>query len=174
MAITLNGSGGVTGLTALPDSAMASGSILQVVNTQTGAMSTGTTQIPNDDTIPQITEGFEVMTRTITPSSTTNKLLINVVTHISASSDSIPTTALFVDSTADALACTFSHAFGLGNYPKVHNLNHYMTAGSTSELTFRVRVGFNGSGTLTFNGRSGSRRRGGVAASSITIMEIAA
>ena len=34
------------------------GKILQVVNTQTGAMSTGTTTIPHDATIPQITEGF--------------------------------------------------------------------------------------------------------------------
>jgi len=150
------------------------GGIVQVVNTQTGAFSSGTTLIPNDDTIPQITEGFEVMTRTITPKFSTSKLLINVVCHISASVNSLPTTALFLGTTADAIACSFSHAMGQANYPKVHNFNHFMTAGSTSELTFRVRTGCNNAGTVTFNGREGSRRRGGVLASSITIMEISA
>ena len=149
------------------------GKILQVVNTQTGAMSTGTTTIPHDDTIPQITEGFEVMTRTITPTNASNTLLINVVCHLSASTNSIPTTALFVGTTTDALACTFSHTFGAGDYPKVHNFTHKMTAGVTSELTFKVRTGSNNSGTTTFNGRQGGRARGGVLASSITIMEVA-
>lgn len=38
------------------------GDVVQVVNTQTGAVSTGTTVIQNDDTIPQIGEGDEYMT----------------------------------------------------------------------------------------------------------------
>ena len=150
------------------------GGIVQVVSTQTGAVSSSTTQIPYDDTIPQITEGFEVMTRTITPTNASNILLINVVCHLSASANSLPTTALFLGSTADAIACCFTHQMGGANYPKVHNFTHKMTAGSTSELTFRVRTGMNNSGTVTFNGREGSRMRGGVAASSITIMEVAA
>jgi len=150
------------------------GKLLQVVNTQTGAMSTSTTTIPNDDTIPQITEGFEVMTRTITPTNASNILLINVVCHLSSSANGLPTTALFLGTTTDAIACTFSHTFGSANYPKVHNFTHKMTAGSTSELTFRVRTGNNNSGTVTFNGRSAASTRGGTLASSITIMEIAA
>ena len=48
-----------------------------------------------------------------------------------------------------------------------------MTAGVISELTFRVRTGSNNSGTTTFNGRQGGRARGGVLASSITILEVA-
>ena len=41
MAITINGNGTVTGFTALPDSAMASGSIIQVVSaTSTTSQST--------------------------------------------------------------------------------------------------------------------------------------
>jgi len=150
------------------------GGIVQVVNTQTGALATGTTQIPMDDTIPQITEGFEVMTRTITPIFATSKLLINVVTHLSAGANSLPTTALFEGTTANAIASSFSHQYGLEDYPKVHNFNHFMTAGTTSTLTFRVRIGMNQSGDVTFNGRNESRRHGGTVASSITIMEISA
>ena len=150
------------------------GGIVQVVSTQTGAVSSSTTQIPYDDTIPQITEGFEVMTRTITPKFSTSKLLISVVCHLSASANSLPTTALFLGSTANAIASSITHAFGLQDYPKCHNFSHFMTAGTTSQLTFRVRCGMNQSGTTTFNGRSGSRLNGGTLASSITIMEISA
>ena len=150
------------------------GGIVQVVSTQTGAVSSSTTQIPYDDTIPQITEGFEVMTRTITPKFATSKLLISVVCHLSASANSLPTTALFLGSTSNAIASSITHAFGLGDYPKCHNFSHFMTAGTTSQLTFRVRCGMNNSGTTTFNGRNGSRLNGGTLASSITIMEVSA
>ena len=149
------------------------GKILQVVNTETGAVASGTTTLPYDDTIPQITEGFEVMTLAVTPTSATNKLLINVVTSLATNINSLPVTALFEGTTANALACVFSYSFPDGvNNPIVHNFNHYMTSGSTSELTFRVRIGMNQEGTVTFNGRSAARKYGGVSASSITIMEI--
>jgi len=149
------------------------GKVLQVVNTETGAVASGTTTLPYDDTIPQITEGFEVMTLAVTPTSATNKLLINVVTSLATNINSLPVTALFEGTTANALACVFSYSFPDGvNNPIVHNFNHYMTSGSTSELTFRVRIGMNQEGTVTVNGRSAARKYGGVSASSITIMEI--
>ena len=50
------------------------GRSIQVVNTQTGAVATINSAIPYDDSIPQKTECGEVMTRTITPNSATNKL----------------------------------------------------------------------------------------------------
>ena len=148
------------------------GKVLQVVNTETGAVATGTTLIPYDDTIPQITEGFEVMTLAVTPASATNKLLISVVTCLSSDVNSLPVTALFEGTTANALACVFTHAYGTADNPLLHNFNHYMTSGSTSELTFRVRIGTNNAGTMTFNGRLEARKYGGALASSITIMEI--
>jgi hypothetical protein len=52
-------------------------------------------------------------------------------------------------------------------------MTHYMTAGTTSATTFKVRGGVN-AGTLTFNGEVGARLFGGVCASSITVTEIAA
>ena len=47
--------------------------LLQTVSYQTGAVATGTTIIPFDDTIPQITEGNEFMTLAITPRSATSQ-----------------------------------------------------------------------------------------------------
>jgi hypothetical protein len=149
------------------------GAVVQVVNTQTGVMSTGSTLIPNDDTIPQSNEGAEVMLLSITPKSASNKLKIEVVANLAAATTGNVIAALFQDSTANALAAVAEYtATANGNIRLV--FTHYMTAGTTSATTFKVRVGCNNVGTVTFNGASGSRLFGGVMASSITITEVAA
>lgn len=146
-------------------------SIVQVVNTQTGAVATTTTVMPFDDTIPQITEGGEFMTRSITPKSASNILKIDVLLNGSPSTVSYVTAALFQDSTANALAVG-SHYEAAGTYCQVA-FTYFMTAGTTSSTTFKVRAGQHVSGTLTVNGDSGARRLAGILFSSITITEIA-
>lgn len=149
------------------------GVVKQVVFTETGAVATGTALIPKDDTIPQITEGDEYMTRTITPGSTSNRLVIDVVyigEQNTAGSLSI-TVALFRDAVAGALAVGVNEPTAQTSL-KTISFRHIMTAPSTSQITFRVRAGLRGAGTLTFNGENGVRRFGGVLASSITITEI--
>ena len=147
--------------------------VVQVVNVMDGAVDTGTTAMPQDDTIPQITEGDEYMTLAITPTSTTNELLIEVVIHLASSSavSNNISVALFQDATANALASCMKRING-ANGMVTMSFNYYMTAGTTSSTTFRVRAGDNAGGTITFNGASGSRIHGGVMASSITITEI--
>lgn len=151
------------------------GNVVQVVNTQTGAVATGTTILPGDDTIPQNTEGDQYMTLAITPKSTTNKLKIEVVILLanSAAGASVLTAALFQDSTAGALAA-MSHVASSPAYQTNIVFTHYMTAGTTSATTFKVRAGGNNAGTTTLNGHTGGRQMGGVMASSITITEIKA
>jgi hypothetical protein len=80
------------------------GKVLQVVNYQTGTMATGTTVLPFDDTIPQNTEGTEFMTLAITPTSATSRLKIDVVWMGSHTIINYFTVALFVGTTANALA----------------------------------------------------------------------
>lgn len=150
-----------------------SGSVIQVVNYQTGAVSTGTTTIPQDDSIPQNTEGDEYMSLAITPTNASNKLLINVVCVAANSNGGLQIVALFQDSTANAIAATGDEGTNTGLVRPV-TLNHYMTAGTTSATTFKVRCGFPSAGTTTFNGEGGSRLFGGVCSSSITITEIKA
>lgn len=151
------------------------GSIIQIVNTQTGAFATGAPVIPDDDTIPEITEGVEVMTRPITPTSLTSKLKIDVVAYISqkAALANVLTAALFQDATTNALAggrTIISTAWNYG--PQPISFTHYMNAGTVAATTFRVRVGCD-NGDVEFNGVGASRMMGGVMASSITITEIA-
>lgn len=160
-----------TGQGVLPTTSMPSKSVLQVVNFQTGAVATGTTTIPTDNTIPQITQGHEFMTLAITPTNSSNKLFIEVVWQGTYSLVDYSCLALFVGTTTNALSA-ITGIQTTANYDFNTALNHYMTAGSTSELTFRVRVGGNASGTHTMNGRNTAQKMGGVMASSITITEI--
>lgn len=147
--------------------------LVQQVVTQTGAVATGTTTIPADDTIPQSSEGDQYMTRTITPKASTHRLVIEVVATFAASATGGMAMALFQDSGANAIAATVMTIASV-NGPRVMSLHHEMAAGGTSEITFKVRAGNSNAGTTTFNGASGSRLYGGVLASSILIREYAA
>ncbi len=143
---------------------------VQIVNTETGALASASTTIPLDDTIPQITEGTEYMTRAITPTNASNKLRIDVVLWATSGSTIWNIVALFQDSTANALACNANiNSVNTGSIPV--SFTHFMAAGTTSATTFRVRAGTHNGTTLYFNGQGGNRLFGGVLASSITITE---
>ena len=147
------------------------GKVLQVVNFQTGAVATGTTQILNDNTIPQNTDGDEYMSLAITPTSDTSKLRIDIVYNMSHSATNTWFNgALFQDATAGALASNASYE-SVGTAGNTVSFSHTMTSGTTAATTFKLRLGGHKVGTTTFNGQSGVRRHGGVLSSSITITE---
>ncbi len=148
------------------------GAMVQKVGYETGAVNTGSTGIPNDDTIPQNTEGDEYMTLAITPNDAGNNLYITVTIHLSTDTATRwLQAALFQDSTANALAATMSYVPDIF-HTAVLTFTHKMAAGTTSSTTFKVRAGLSNTGTTTFNGVNGSRYMGGVLASSITIEEV--
>ena len=152
-----------------------SGKVLQMVYVYTGAYATGSTTMPFDDTIPQNTEGNEVMTLAITPTSASSKLLINVDVCGSSDVQGNWTAALFRDSTADALTATQVKASNVTADQNDHcHLSWVADSSSTSATTFKVRCGQHNAGAWYFNGENGSRLFGGVANSGITIMEISA
>ena len=66
MAVVINGNGAVTGLTALPDSAVATGSVIQVVYASTSTEASATTDTFIDSNL----------TATITPISTSSKVFV--------------------------------------------------------------------------------------------------
>lgn len=146
--------------------------LLQEVTFETGAWANTTALIPFDDTIPQITEGAEFMTLSITPQSATSKLVIEVIANVSSSIGNNICLALFQDATANALA-TVNQLMATATALVVIPLTHIMTSGTTSPTTFRVRMGSPTAATLGFNGTTVARLYGGVMASSIVIREIA-
>ncbi len=151
--------------------ALNGGNVVKIVNSQTGVSSTGATQLPADDTIPQNTEGDQYMSLAITPTKASNKLKIDIVWYGASDTTGEMVLALFQDATASALAA-ISEYDNIADATRSMSMTHYMTAGTTSETTFKVRAGTNGAGTTTFNGQSAGRLLGGVAASSITITEL--
>ena len=164
----------VASVGTLPTARLPTGSVLQVDNFQTGTLATGSTAIPFDNTIPQITEGDEYMSLAFTPKFSTSKLKIDVVwqgTNASISTNGF-VVALFMVGTSNALAANFNSVANgsINNFV----FTHYMTSGTTSAITFKVRAGSGNGATTSFNGQTGSALGGGALASSITISEIAA
>jgi hypothetical protein len=147
------------------------GKLVQSVATTLATMSTNTSTIPFDDTIPQSGEGTEIMTRSITPTSTSNKLRICAMVHLSTASTAQNTVALFRDSGANALAVSCFTA--VSGYMLSIPLIFEETAPSTSSITYKIQVGNTFGGTMTINGRSGARTFGGAMISYLTVEEIA-
>jgi len=141
-----------------------------------------TSVIPLDNTIPQKTEGTEVLTVTFTPTSATNKLIfmLRVAWGLQTAAAASAIMALFQDDTAGAL-----DAAVLSNLPKSSGVLYgtstpvfVMDAGTTSETTFKIRAGLSsnpGSNYLYINGdNSISPFFGGVCHTSITVLEVKA
>jgi len=146
------------------------GQLIQTVNTTRVDVVSGTTVMPFDDTIPQKTEGVEFLTVAITPTKNDNKLLISVHLQCQMTNNGQWSMALFQDDTANALAAS-SERDGASDL-EIHSLKHFMTTGTTSETTFKIRSASSGSGTITMNSVAGTRKYGGVLSSSITVQEI--
>lgn len=146
--------------------------LIQRASTEYSTFSnSGSTAMPLDDTIPQITEGQEYFTLSFTPQSASSTLVIEVTLHVAAvgAGANEIVAGLFVDSTANALAAaSFDSAGDLGTIV----LRHKVASGSTSARTYRVRAGRADANTLSVNGGS-TRLLGGVLTSSIEVKEYA-
>lgn len=156
---------------AIPWTGLPAGAAVQFVSNATSARSSGTTLIPNDDTIPQNTEGDEYITQAITPKATTNKLVIEAIMWVSHSVTNAQVfAALFQDTTASALSSSnWTEPVATG--PGMTIVKHIMDAGTTSSTTFKVRIGGNVAGTTVLNGQGANRQHGAIPKSSITITE---
>lgn len=150
------------------------GDVVQVGYASSAAMSTVTTTIPFDDTIPQNTEGTEFLTVTLTPAASTNNLHIEALVHVSGSLTSgYIMAALFQDSGANAV-CADGITYTGAGFINTLKISARIAAGTTSATTIRLRMGPGSASTVTLNGSSGARLFGGVYTSSLTVTEIKA
>lgn len=150
--------------------------ILQTVSTFTGAVATGTTTVPYDDSVPDqsVPEGDQYMSLSITRKLAASSLSIRAYgnfAHSSATAVGI-IMALFQDNTAAALKATAGIcSITGGGQPIPLSIEHDMASGATGSTTFKVRAGSPTAGTTTFNGAGGARRFGGAYGSGIIITE---
>lgn len=155
---------------ALLFSDMPAGSVIQVANYTTTAFATGSTFIPNDDSIPQITEGTQFLSLVFTPKKANSKLKIEVVTHTASGGTDRTIIGIFKDGGVNAI-CAFDTISTANSLYSFNNM-FFTDAVSTATATFTVRIGATAS-SINLNGESGSRRLGGALSTSITITEIA-
>ena len=136
--LDVNGTLDVTGATV---SGLSAGKVLQIVSAEYSADTSTQLLIPQDATIPQNTEGLELTTLSITPTSATSKLLVEWFSPMAGGSTDMGLSfALFQDSTAACLtAVMLSVRASYQPHPAI--LTHYMTSGTTSSTTFKIRMG---------------------------------
>lgn len=148
------------------------GGLVQRVKGSTGASAiSGTTLIPYDDTIPQITEGIEMITQAIVPTSKANVLRVRAALNVSYTVIAHVVAALFQDATAGALAAK-AQFVAATNAMVLIDVEYMIVAGTTTSTTFRVRAGGSTAGTIRLNGASAARLLGGQMLSSLEVEEL--
>lgn len=155
-----------------PTPTLSAGMVYQIVTASDGTAQTLTTAIVNDDSIPQSSEGAEILTVAITPRKSTSTLIITACAYAALDTNGIAVLALFKDADAGAIAAgTNTDTSASGIHPFV--LHHSMTAGTTSAITFKLRIGENGGGNVFMHGGASNRKYGGVLKSFIRVEEVA-
>ena len=186
MPITLNGNGTVTGLAALPDSAMASGSIIQVVQALKSDSQTFTSSSSGGDRY-DIT-GLSV---SITPSSSSNKILIFYNVNVGGPNGGYraflqlmrgSTDIYRGDAASSRTRCSnfiYTRNDSVGSVPSYQNTGTFLDSPSTtSATTYKIQINtHNGGGNVygvnTANSNPSSSS-GQNPISQITVMEVAA
>ena len=180
MPVAINGTtGAVTGLAQLPDSAMSAGSIIQVVHT---IKQSGFSVSASTDNFSDITD----LNATITPTSSSSKILIHFQTSYSANTGQRGSFRLLRDSTVVNAASADGQSTNQTIFPSiVTRENTSMSvpvAGSyvdspatTSAVTYKLQVGAEGGASTIFvnadaSGSTGSTHYKGV--SNLILMEV--
>jgi hypothetical protein len=149
------------------------GTLAQFVSDTDNTYTTAGTILPLDDTIPQNTEGDEILSVAITPTNASSTLIIESLVNVSetgvASLDFA--CAVFVDTTADAIYAAPGTVVSSNNFV-AHVMRHQVSAGSTSARTYKIRCGSAVATDIKINGNGSARLFGGVEISSLKVTEI--
>lgn len=140
------------------------------------------TMIPVDNTIPQQSEGAEILTCSITPRYANSILYIESNSFIGENTNNADSIvqALFRDSTADAISVSFNNANPVSSSPFGGGMSFnptYMMAkqisGSILSTIFKLRAGAGSSaGDIRLNGSNGSQFFNGKLVTYIKITEV--
>ena len=131
-----------------------------------------TVTIPLDNTIPQSSEGVELITlAAVTPSSASNTIAVELTVILSnqAGSAQTPIIALFLDSNTSASAATY-HSINTG-YANIVRTCFLIPSWSGSK-DIKIRIGAQ-TGTLHWNKSTTTDLMGGVSSTVLTATELA-
>ena len=147
--------------------AVGSGKVISVVTGTYTASADLTTVIPFDDTTPLITEGTQIISISVTTTTTTQKVRMSL-NGIAGGGNSVEmTAAVFRGSTCVGVTGTTAGAGFAGTFTGPIQLDIEDAPASASTFTYTVRVGPN-AGTMRMNGTASGRLYGGTAATILT------
>lgn len=162
--------GTVSGNLTVNGSLTVGGNAISVPNVQSGQIvsATGTSSIPNDDTLPASTEGTQIATVTITPSTSSKrvKLSCSLSAYLSAPGAGVESgiiLALFNGTNCIATARARRSAdsiSGDATFETVMSINTFHSPASASAQTYSLRIGRFGGGTWYANGPTSSDHAG--------------
>lgn len=139
-------------------------------NSSTASGST-TLTIPLDNTIPQSSEGVELITlAAVTPSSASNTIAVELTVILSnqAGTAQTPVIALFLDSNTSATAATY-HSINVGYANLVRTC--FLIPSWSGSKDIKIRIGSQ-SGTLHWNKSTTTDLMGGVSSTVLTATEL--
>ena len=176
MAITINGNGAVTGLTTLPTSAMATGSILQVVQT---FKADSTSLSANSSSTYVDISGMSV---SITPSSSSSKILVTFTASVSCDTNNRNNSIRLLRGSTNICQSTAGSNNNATIVDRTINDNYISnftqtfldSPSTTSAITYKLQWACEGSGgnnSIYYLNRKGANGNEG-ATSTITAMEI--
>lgn len=151
---------------------LGSGSVIDSVHASYATNTSITTAIPIDDTKPQSSEGTQILSVSITPKSTTNKLRCRFSGCMAVGgTESLVAFIITTAGGADAVAAWY----GVANsgYTVQSSIEFEYTPATLSAQTSSVRVGPQTS-SIRMNGAATTRYLGGALASILTVEEIKA
>jgi hypothetical protein len=147
------------------------GGVVQTSYAEYTANSNLTAVIPVDDTIPQNTEGTEILSVPITPKFSTSRVLVQFQGQFAISNVNNGIAALFRDAAAPSLA-TQHVTQDIADFSKSWSFQYLDSPATTSAITYRIRVGPGSAATLRLNGLTISRRFGGTSRATLIVQEI--
>jgi len=146
--------------------------VLKTAYSELTTSGTTTATIPYDTSIPQQTEGAEILTCSITPTRADSNLLITIRTYLSetVNTGTQVVGALFRDATADAIATGLAVDSSTSINASEVFIQIRVPSTSTTATTFKLRVG-NDIGSCRWNGRLATQYYGSTNLTSIHIQE---
>jgi hypothetical protein len=177
--LTSNGAGALPTFQSLGASSLPTGIVLQSVTVVDGAAYNNNNTYTLDDTVPTNTMGAEItgIAVTITPKSTTSKLLIIFSGFFAMDSGGPVAVAAFRDSTSAAVGSTVTYCNASTSYYATACIKTQVTSGSLSATTFKIRyASCSGGNKASVNSKYNdfTRYLGGNSATSLTVMEVSA
>lgn len=150
-----------------------SGTVIQRIEYDIATNGATTSLIPNDNTIPQISEGVLYSgPHVITPRNSNNKIAVEFAAIVSNSIANNVIIALFRNSVSDSICAGFVHIGGINEMHQIV-LKVIDSPSTTSEVSYYIRFGSELAGTATINRNpSTSSFFGGKMFSSLVLEEV--